>query len=73
MLQTLSGKKTFLIVIVALVYLAGEKLGYWACDKEIITALGFAAAAFLRAGIAKAAPPARESAAGSDNNSMTVL
>lgn len=57
MLDTLSGKKTFLVVLVALGYIAGEKLGYWTTDKEIITALGFAAAAFLRAGIAKATPP----------------
>ena len=57
-MNTLPGLKTYLVVIVAIIYLAFVKLGVWKPDTEIIAALGFAAVAFLRAGIAKI-PPAQ--------------
>lgn len=53
----LSGHRTYLVVIVALGYLAGVKLGYWPADQQIIAGLGFAAVAFLRAGINTNKPP----------------
>lgn len=56
----LTGNRTYLIVLVAIGYLAGIKLGYWPVDEQIVAGLGFAAVAFLRAGISttnKPTPP----------------
>ena len=47
----MTGKRTYLVVLIALGYLLGVKLGYWPPDQQIIAGLGFAAVAFLRAGI----------------------
>lgn len=52
-MNTLPGLKTYLVAIAGLIYIALVKLGVWKPDAEIIAALGFAAVAFLRAGIAK--------------------
>jgi hypothetical protein len=54
-LTFLSGKKTYAIVAVALIYIVGGKyLNLWPVDGEALAGLGALALAFLRAGIAKA-------------------
>ena len=52
-MTTLPGLKTYLVVIIGLIYLACVKLGFWKPDMELIAGLGLAAVAFLRAGISK--------------------
>lgn len=53
----LTGNRTYLIVLIAALYLGGIKLGYWPADAEIVAGLGFTAVAFLRAGINNNKPP----------------
>lgn len=45
------GSKTYTLVIVAIAYIAGNKLGFWAVDPEILILIGAGLAATLRAGI----------------------
>jgi hypothetical protein len=55
LLDFLSGKKTYLIALVAILYIVGGKyLNLWPVDGEALAGLGALALAFLRAGIAKA-------------------
>lgn len=47
----MKGKRTYLIVGVALLYLLGSKLNLWPLDPQLIAALGAITLAFLRAGV----------------------
>jgi hypothetical protein len=51
-----SGNRTYLTVLIAALYLAGAKLGYWPADEQVVAGLGFLAVAFLRAGISATKP-----------------
>lgn len=63
-LSFLSGKKTYLVAALGVVYALGIKYGHWPNDPEIWGGLGFTGVATLRAAITKlcvqiaAAPPA---------------
>lgn len=54
--MTLPGFKTYLTVAVGIGYLVGVKAGFWRADTDLLAAIGLAAVAFLRAGIAKLPP-----------------
>lgn len=49
----MNGKKTYLTIAIAALYLLGAYFKFWPADEKIIAGLGFAALAFLRAGVSK--------------------
>lgn len=55
--MNIKGYRTYLIIAIALLYIVGGKLNFWPVDGQILAGLGLAAAAFLRAALAPAAPP----------------
>lgn len=55
MLARARGRKTYAVVFLGLVYLAGCGLGFWEYDSELINAIVLAAVAALRAGVARGA------------------
>ena len=50
-MEQIKGKRTYIIIGVGIAYLVGVKYGLWPADQELIAGLGFAAVAFLRAGM----------------------
>ncbi len=54
MLELISGKKTYLVVIAAIAYIVGGKLKLWTVDLQVLAGMGALIAAFLRAGVQKA-------------------
>lgn len=56
-LNWLTGKKTYIVAILAAIFNVGVTLGWWAADNQIVilinTILGSFGLAFLRAGVTK--------------------
>lgn len=53
LLAWLEGKRTYLLVAVACVYLFGGDQGWWQVSETVLGLLGFGGLAALRAGIKK--------------------
>lgn len=51
-LTLLQGRRTYLAVIIGIVYVVGAKRGYWQLDAELMALIGFTCAGFIRASIA---------------------
>jgi hypothetical protein len=54
--EFLKGRKTYLTIIIGLLYLAGVWAGIYEFDEKVLAVLGLSALAFLRAGLGKSAP-----------------
>ena len=48
----MNGKKTYLTILIAVLYVLGAKLGFYALDAGIMALIGSAAVLFLRTSIA---------------------
>jgi len=49
--EALQGKKTYFVVAIGLLYVAGVWLGFWEWDERVLAVLGLGSLAFLRAAV----------------------
>ena len=60
-LDTLSGKKTYIVAVLAAIFNMGVAFGWWATDSQVIITINSILAAcglgFLRAGVTKSGQP----------------
>jgi hypothetical protein len=63
LLESLSGKKTYITAVLAAIFNLGLAFGWWTADNQVIIAINGLLAAFgfgfLRAGVTKSGQPSK--------------
>lgn len=60
-MSKLKGKRTYFVVAIGVLYVAGAWLGFWQLDEKVLGAIGFSGLGFLRAALQPSPLPAPSS------------